>query len=214
MFVDRQQAGEALSKSLAQFRGDDPPVVLGLPRGGVVVAAPIARSLTAPLDILIVSKLRAPQQPELAVGAVTLHNDQHHVILNHRVIESVEVNDDYLQREINAQVDEIRRRRLLYRGDRSPVPLRGRTVIVVDDGIATGATMRAAMQLVRMAEPSRLVLAVPVAPATTIESLRREVDEVVCLHAPWNFTAVGAFYERFDQVTDEEVIDLLKQHAE
>jgi putative phosphoribosyl transferase len=214
MFVDREHAGEMLSKSLAHFQGrHPPPVVLGLPRGGVVVAAVIARSLQAPLDVLLVRKLGAPQQPELAIAALTLHDDQPHVILNHRVIEAVGVDESYLANETSVQVDEIRRRRWLYRGERPPVALAGRTVIVVDDGIATGATVRAALQLVRKAEPARLILAVPVAPAQAIDELRREVDELICLHAPWNFTAVGASYQHFDQTTDEEVIELLKSSA-
>ncbi len=192
-------------------RGQD-PVVFGLPRGGVVVAAEVAEALRSPLDVLVVRKLGAPHQPELAIGAVT-DGDQPQRILNEALIRRLAVDQSYIDAQIAAQLDEVRRRQRLYRRDRPPVPVRGRTVIVVDDGIATGATVRAGIAGLRRSEPRHLVLAVPVAPPETVESLRGEVDELVCLYTPAMFTAVGTLYLDFRQTSDEEVVALLEAGA-
>ena len=209
MFENRQEAGRQLGQRLLHLI-DERPVVLGLPRGGVVVAAEVALALDAPLDVLVVRKLGAPHQPELAIGAVT-NGDQPQRILNDRVIAAVGVSDDYLQRETAAQLDEVKRRQALYRGGRSAVTTAGRTVIVVDDGIATGATVRAGIRSLRHTKVKQIVLAVPVAPPQTAELLRAEVDEMVCLATPHTFAAVGAFYQDFSQTTDAAVIAALEQ---
>ncbi len=212
MFENRQEAGRQLGQRLLHLI-DERPVVLGLPRGGVVVAAEVALALDAPLDGLVVRKLGAPQQPELAIGAVT-DGDHPQRILNDQVIALVGVSDEYLQRETAAQLDEVKRRQALYRGGRSAVTIREQTVIVVDDGIATGATVRAGIRSLRQTKVKQIVLAVPVAPPQTAELLRAEVDELICLATPDTFAAVGAFYQDFRQTTDAAVIQVLERsHA-
>jgi putative phosphoribosyl transferase len=211
MFANRQEAGRELAARLAHLRGES-PVVLGLPRGGVVVAAEIARSLGAPLDVLVVRKIPAPNQPELALGAVT-DGAEPRTVLNHQIVAALHVPSQYLERAIVVQLDEVRRRQALYREGRSPPALTGHTLIVADDGIATGATVAAGLEALRQARPSRLVLAVPVGPPETLERLRASVDELVCLAAPPHFAAVGAFYEDFRQTSDAEVVALLRELA-
>ncbi|MCH8150993.1 MAG: phosphoribosyltransferase [Planctomycetes bacterium] len=214
MFTNREEAGRQLAQRLLHVKDEhaDGVVVLGLPRGGVVVAAEIARVLDAPLDVLVVRKLGAPGQPELAIGAVT-NGEQPQQVLNQQVIHMLGVSEAYLQEEIGRQLVEVRRRQELYRGGRPAVRLEGRTVIVADDGIATGATVRAGVQALRRSALGRIVLTVPVAPPEVAESLRTEVDQLVCLHTPSAFGAVGAFYADFFQTSDAEVIALLEQAA-
>ena len=210
MFTNREEAGLQLAQRLLHLRAQEPddPVVLGLPRGGVVIAALIAEALDAPLDVLVVRKLGAPGQPELALGAVT-DGDRPQHIFNQRLIRTLRVGEEYLGTEIEQQLAEVRRRQTLYRSGRAGEPVAGRWVIVADDGIATGATVRAGIQALRQGDVRRMVLAVPVAPAETAQALGAEVDDFVCLEAPVVFTAVGAFYEDFRQTTDDEVIALL-----
>jgi len=207
IFQDRKEAGEKLADALRRFQSSG-PVVLALPRGGVPVAFEIARALGAPLDLVLVRKIGAPGHRELAAAAV-VDGENPEVVVNQDVVDELRISDAYLQQEAKREIEEIERRRKAYLGGRERVPLEGRTVIVVDDGIATGATMRAALRGVRRAKPGRLVLAVPVAPPDTVESLRAEVDEVVCLDTPVWFGAIGAFYEDFDQLSDEDVRELL-----
>jgi len=207
-FADRREAGRKLAEALGRYR-DAHPVVLGVPRGGVPVACEVARHLAAPLDLVIVRKLGAPEQPELAIGAL-VDGDHPEEVLNPDVIALARVPRGYVEREAARQLVEIRRREALYRPGSAPLQLRGRTVIVVDDGIATGASIRAALRAVRRAAPERLVLAVPVAPPDTVASLRAEVDDLVCLHSPEDFYAVGQFYDDFSQTTDDDVVRLLK----
>lgn len=209
LFQDRQDAGRQLAQRLVHLKDQQPsPLVLGLPRGGVVVAAEIARELHAPLDVLVVRKLGAPFQPELALGAVT-DGEQPRYVLNSDLVSGLGVDDDYLRHEIAQQFEEVKRRQEFYRRGRAAGPIKGRTIIVVDDGIATGATVRAGIAALRQNQPARVILAVPVAPPETVETLKGDVDEVVCLQAPPNFTAVGRFYVNFEQTTDEEVIAAL-----
>ena len=213
LFRDRQDAGRQLAARLMHLRDlQPPPVVLGLPRGGVVVAAEIARALNAPLDVLVVRKLGAPHQPELAIGAVT-DGEAPQYVLNKDLVQALDVDEEFLKYEIAQQFREVKRRQDLYRHGRPAVPVEGRTVIVVDDGIATGATVRAGIAALRNKNPQRIILAVPVAAADSLAVLAEEVDEVVCLAAPQNFVAVGRFYDNFDQTTDEEVIELLDEAA-
>ena len=212
MFRDRRDAGRQLALRLAHLKDSvPPPVVLGLPRGGVVVAAEIARELNAPLDVLVVRKLGAPNQPELAIGAVT--NGEHpQTVFNHDLLDLIHVEKDYLDAEIQRQLVEVRRRQNEYRMGCPAVKLDGRVVIVVDDGIATGATIKAGLTALRQSLAARLILAVPVAPPETLRELSTLVDEMICLSAPPNFVAVGRYYENFEQTTDDEVVALL-QHA-
>ena len=166
-------------------------------------------ALGAPLDVIVVRKLGAPGQPELGIGAV-VDGDHPRAIFNQDIVEHLGVSDEYIEAEIARQLKEVNRRESAYRGGRAKIPLAGKTVILVDDGIATGSSVRAALRGVRRQKPKRLVLAVPVAPAETIEALRSEADEIVCLETPEDFFAVGQFYRDFHQVTDDEVEAILQ----
>lgn len=208
---DRTQAGTQLAAELLRFKEQD-PVVLALPRGGVPVGFEVARALGAPLDLILVRKIGAPFQRELAVAAV-VDGERMELVINEDILAALGLSEDDVRELAKHEVEEIERRRQVYLGGRERVSVRGRTVLVVDDGIATGATMRAALRAVRRREPSRLVLAVPVAPPETVDLLRREVDEVVCLATPSPFGAIGQFYVDFRQVGDDEVRDLLERSA-
>jgi predicted phosphoribosyltransferase len=206
-FTNRTDAGIALAAALSRYRDRD-PVVLALPRGGVPVAAEIARALDAPLDLVIVRKIGVPFQPELAMGAV-VDGETPIVVRNEDVINLSGVGESEFQAVCRDELAEIERRRRRYLGGRQPVVIAGRTAIVVDDGIATGATVRAALRATRLRKPRQLVLATPVAPADTIRELRSEADEVVCLEEHEFFGSIGAYYADFRQVGDDEVIALL-----
>jgi putative phosphoribosyl transferase len=188
------------------------PVVLALPRGGVPVAAEIATTLEAPLDIVLVRKIGVPFQPELAVAAV-VDGDEPEVVVNEDVAKLADITQDYIDAAAKQELQEIERRRKAYLQGRARVPLEGRTVILVDDGIATGASIRAALKALRRKAPKVLILAVPVAPSETIEELRSEVEEIVCLHMPEPFLAIGIHYVDFHQISDDEVIRLLAEHS-
>ncbi len=207
LFRDRREAGEQLAAALQVYR-ERRPSVLAIPRGGVVVGYAVAAALDAPLDVVVPRKLRAPGNPELAIGAVAYDGT---VYLDEALVGTLRVADDYLRDEIAQQTGEVLRRMHLYRGDRPPPDLSGRTAVVVDDGMATGATMIAALRAVRAMRPDRVVAGIPVAPPDSTERLRGEADDVVCLHAPPIFYAVGQFYDDFAQTTDEEVTALLRQ---
>jgi putative phosphoribosyl transferase len=206
-FKNREEAGERLAAALGRLRDAD-VVVFALPRGGVPVAAPIARALCAPLDLALVRKIGAPHQPELAMGAVA-DSGTPIVVRNEDVIELLDVGEARFERVCARECAEIARRRELYLGTRRRADAKGRIAIVVDDGVATGATTRAALQAVRALEPARLILAVPVAPAEALGALRGEADEIVCLEIHDLFRGVGGYYADFHQVEDEEVIALL-----
>jgi putative phosphoribosyl transferase len=209
IFADRTEAGRLLAERLLHLRPEQ-PVVLALPRGGVPVGFEIARVLVAPLDLVLVRKLGAPFQEELAVGAVS---DGEHVelVTDPELIATLGVTQDYLETAKATALHEIERRRRAWMGDRQPVSVAGRTAIVVDDGIATGATMQVALRATRLRRPAHLVLAVPVAPKDTLRKLRPEVDEIVCLETPRRFMAVGQYYDAFPQLRDDEVTALLEQ---
>lgn len=211
-FADRKAAGRALAQALASMHFDHPPVVLALPRGGVPVAAEVARRLAAPLDLLLVRKIGAPWQPELALAAV-VEGDPPVLVLDDEVQGVARLGPRELAQARDDALLEIERRRRLYLQGRGALPLAGRTAIVVDDGIATGTTVRAALRGVRQRGPARLVLAVPVAPVDTVAGLRAEVDSLVCLHTPAHFRAVGAHYLDFHQVGDDEVLATLRRAA-
>jgi putative phosphoribosyl transferase len=211
-FSDRAEAGRRLAEPLQRFK-DEHPVVLALPRGGVPVAYEVAKALEAPLDLVLVRKIGAPFQPELAIGAV-VDGERPELVINRDVVDEYRIPESYLESERQRQLEEIERRRQLYLAGRRRAPVRDRTAIVIDDGIATGATMEAALHATRRAGPKRLVLAVPVAPPDTLERLRPEVDEVVCLMVPAFLGAIGSFYRDFRQLDDDEVIELLQQAAQ
>jgi putative phosphoribosyl transferase len=208
-FHDRRDAGRRLAEAVRSYAGAD-TVVLALPRGGVPVAAEVARALDAPMDVLLVRKIGAPGHEEFALGAVIDGADPQ-LVLNEDVIKYVRPPAGYIEAAQKRQLAEIERRRKLYRDDEPALELNGRTVIVVDDGIATGATIRAALRGLRRTRPRRLVLAVPVAPSDAVASLAAECDEVVCLSTPADFRAVGLHYEDFEQTSDEEVVSLLAE---
>ena len=209
MFADRRTAGRQLAERLHHLRQDE-PLVLALPRGGVPVGFEVARELDAPLDVLLVRKIGVPWQPELALGAVVDGADPQ-VLINEGLASALAVARSYITSETARQLTEIERRRRVYLGDKPPPALSGRTIIIVDDGIATGSTARAALRAVRKAGARRIVLTVPVAPEDTIEQLRAEVDDIVCLSSPSPFIAVGAHYSEFPQLADVDVIALLEE---
>jgi putative phosphoribosyl transferase len=211
MFQDRREAGKALGGELASLKGTPNLIVLGIPRGGVVVGRQIADALNAPLDVYITRKIGAPHNPELAIGAVASDGT---LLIDHQLAKRLGVSQSYIDQESARQTQEISRRLAEYRGDRPSPDLAGKVVILVDDGVATGATILATIRAIKSQEPLRLILAVPVGPRESIETLRQEVDQLYCLHAPEIFWAVGAFYNVFDQTSDEEVKALLKVGAE
>jgi putative phosphoribosyl transferase len=208
-FADRSEAGRHLAERLGR-RESERAVVLALPRGGVPVAYEVARALAAPLDLVLVRKIGAPFQAELAIGAV-VDGEHPELVVNRDLIGACGIPESYLESERRRQLEEIERRRARYLAGRARAPVQGRTAIVVDDGIATGATMAAALRATRRRRPGRLVLAVPVAPPDTIERLRPLVDEVVCLLTPASLGAIGSFYRDFRQLDDEEVVALLER---
>ncbi|HSQ73676.1 MAG TPA: phosphoribosyltransferase [Rubrivivax sp.] len=211
-FTDRAEAGRALAERLVAMAIAPPIVVLALPRGGVPVAAEVARALGAPLDLLLVRKIGSPWQPELAVAAV-VDGDPPDLVVDELTSRLSGVDRDYIDRQARKELQEIRRRRQLYLSGRVPVPVAGATVIVVDDGVATGTTVRAALKALQRRHPGRVVLAVPVAPSDTVAELQHEADEVVCLSQPEPFHAIGLHYVDFHQVPDSEVLAALAAAA-
>jgi putative phosphoribosyl transferase len=206
-FEDRGDAGRRLADKLLHLK-DQQPIVLALPRGGVAVGFEIARALDAPLDIVLVRKIGVPWQPELALGAVA-DGASPETFIDRHLATSLDVPDSYIEEETARQLEEVERRRKSYCEGRPALGVAGRTAIVVDDGIATGATMRVALRALRRRCPARLVLAVPVAPPDTLAALREEVDEAVCLQTPIGLGAIGFYYRDFHQMSDAEVTDLL-----
>lgn len=205
-FRDRADAGRRLAASLARYAGRDDVVVLALPRGGVPVAFEVARALGAPLDVFLVRKLGVPGHEELAMGAIASGGTR---VLNEEIVQTLGIPDRVIEVVAAREQQELARRERAYRGHRPAVDVQGRTVILIDDGLATGASMRAAAAALRRAGPQRLVVAVPLAAAETCEALRDEVDEVVCAWTPEPFHAVGFWYDDFSQTPDEEVRELL-----
>jgi len=209
-FRNRKDAGERLAKKLMRHAGKPDVLVLGLPRGGVVVAYEVAHALGAPLDAFLVRKLGVPGHEELAMGAVASGGVR---VLNPDVLRSAGISDAELEEATARELREIARRESALRGGRPAPDARGKTVIIVDDGLATGATMRAAVQALRSLGPERIIVAVPTAPPDTVAELQPEVDQVVCLLTPWPFFAVGGSYYDFAQTSDAEVRDLLGRAA-
>jgi putative phosphoribosyl transferase len=205
LFADRIEAGRLLGSALLDVVGRD-AIVLAIPRGGVVVGFEIAQALGVPLDVIIPRKIGAPHNPELAIGAMT---EDGTIFLDEELTKHLRVSGDYIRKESEKQRLEIERRLRLYRGAAPYPSLKNREVIIVDDGIATGSTMKAALASVRKRGAKTVVIAIPVGPPSTIKELEKEADRVVCLHTPESFYAIGQFYEDFTQTGDEEVIKLL-----
>lgn len=206
LFHDRKEAGKKLLEKLSHYRDDPNALVLALPRGGVVTAFEIAMGLHLPLDIVVPRKIGAPGNPELAIGAIT---EDGQGILQSEIIEAYGISPEYISKAIEIEKKEARRRLELYRGDLPPLDLTDKNVLLVDDGIATAATMRAAIASVKAKHPLKVIVAAPVAAPDALEKIHQEADEVVVLDAPFLFMAVSQFYERFPQTTDEEVITLM-----
>ncbi len=206
IFSNRVEAGRKLAEQLQHLRNRQDLLVLGIPRGGVVLAAEIVKNIGGLLDIVLTRKLGAPYNPELAIGAVA---ESGKLYLNNELISSLRVNSTYIKQVMKEQLDEIQARRQRYRQVLKKAGLEGKTVILTDDGIATGATMLASVWAARAEKPKRIIVAVPVSPPETLSRLAAEADEVVCLSAPSAFSAVGQFYREFEQVSDNEVLEIL-----
>ena len=206
-FDDRRDAGRRLARNLSRYR-EERPVVFALPRGGVPVAYEISRALGAPLDVFVSRKLGAPGQPELGIGAVAAGDVR---VLNEDIVRRLGIPDDYVQEITAHETAEVERRLRYFRGERPEPEVVGRTAILVDDGLATGVTARAAIEALRLRRPERLVLAAPVCAAQTAELFRPEVDELVCLESPYDLGAIGFWYRNFEQTSDEEVVELLER---
>jgi predicted phosphoribosyltransferase len=208
-YANRRHAGEVLAGRLRDFAGREDVVVLGLPRGGIPVAFEVARALKAPLDVFVVRKLGLPGHPELAMGAIASGGVR---VLNEDLLRQLPVPASAIDAVARAEQAELERRERMFRGTRLAVPLEGRIVILVDDGLATGSTMRAAVLAIRRVRPAQIVVAVPVGARETCQALTHVADDVVCAWMPEPFTAVGAWYDNFEQTTDEEVRHLLAPH--
>jgi putative phosphoribosyl transferase len=215
LFADRIDAGQRLGATLQNFIeqqcAGEQIVVLALPRGGVPVGYYAAKALDAPLDVFVVRKLGAPKQPELAMGAIASGGVR---VINQEVVRALHVTPEQIEDTAESETRELERREHAYRGDRAPTDVTGRCVLLVDDGVATGYTMRAAVEALRQLHPKQIIVAVPVAAKDTCEELKRHADAVVCLFTPFDFVAVGQWYRRFDQTSDEEVRQLLERAAE
>ena len=210
MFKDRKDAGVQLALRLKDYRDREGVIVLALPRGGVVTGYEVASYLNCPLDVIIIRKLGFPGEPELAIGAIS---ETGVIVLNESIIPTG-VSGKYIESEISRQKAEIERRVNLYRKGESLPDLKGKTVVLVDDGVATGATMKAAISTLKVEGLERLVVALPVAPPETAEELRQMVDELICLETPYGFMAVGSYYQDFTQVSDKEVVEILEKAKE
>lgn len=211
IFENRVQAGQQLAKKLGAYAGRTDVVVLGIPRGGVPVAFEIARALRAPLDIFLSRKLGVPGQEELAFGALASGGVR---VLDRDLIRELNLSKEEIDRIAETVKKELERRERVYRGDRPPIKIEGKVTLLIDDGIATGSSMRAGIKALRQMKPSRLVVAVPVAPLHTCKRMKSEVDEFVCVYTPELFYAIGQFYEDFSQISDEEVTELLHRAAQ
>ena len=208
IFLDRAEAARKLAEKLEWLKKEE-PVVLAIPRGGVITGDVIANALGAKLDVVVPRKLGAPYNPELAIGAV-MHDGS--LFLNTEIIDMLNVPKGYIDAEVNAQIEEIERRLMRFRGGKK-YELQGKTILLVDDGIATGATMFAAVQWIKKQKPKKLIIAVPVGPVETIDRLKQVADEVIVLLSPLLFGAVGQFYQDFTQVSDDQVQEIMRKHG-
>jgi len=207
VFKNREEAGKKLATKLSGFKNAKNLIILGIPRGGIITGKQLAQSLNCPLDIIVTKKIGAPGNPELAIGAVGAIGEP---VINEELAHKVGADEKYLQKEIASRQAEVKRRIKEYRGDKPPLNLRNKVVIITDDGVATGATMEAAVEVVRQEEPKKIVVAVPVTSRDSLKKLEEKADEVIYLDAPIMFFAVGQFYQEFGQVSDREVKELLR----
>jgi putative phosphoribosyl transferase len=210
LFSDRVEAGRVLASKLSKYKGRPETLILALPRGGIPVAFEVASALGLPVDVFVVRKLGVPGQEELAMGAIATGDVQ---VINYAVVDEFRIGQSTIDAVAQKEREELQRRETLYRGDRSPRTIQGKTVILIDDGIATGSTMRAAIAALRQIGPESIIVAVPVAAADTCRELSAEADEVICADTPTTFFAISQFYRKFEQTTDEEVRDLLARAA-
>jgi putative phosphoribosyl transferase len=208
IFQDRTDAGRHLAERLAFLKNEKDVIVLGIPRGGVVVAAEVALALNAPLDVFLAHKLGAPSNPELAIGAITSSGE---ILVDDLLVRELRISQKDIEREAEYQRKEIERRLVVYRRDRLPLDVKNKTFVLIDDGIATGSTVLASLRALRQQNPARLILAIPVGPADTMDRLACECDQVIVVSTPEPFYAVGRFYERFEQTSDDEVVELLAE---
>ncbi len=211
IYQDRRHGGKLLANALKRYADGEDVVVLALPRGGVPVAFEVATALGAPLDVFVVRKLGVPGFPELAMGAIATGGA---IVLNREVVDGLQIPEEMIDAVVQAERRELERREREYRGDRPPLDVTGRTVILIDDGLATGARMRAAIAALRQRGPKRIVVGVPITAPETCEEVGREVDDIVCAATPESFQAVGLWYRDFSQTSDEEVRRLLQQAAQ
>ena len=210
-FVNRAEAGKQLAERVCRYQDRKDIIVLGLPRGGVVVAFEISRRIRAPLDVFLVRKLGCPGHEELAMGAIASGGIK---VMNDNVLMALHVSPEAIQQVVAKEERELQRRENVYRRGRTLIPLHEKTVILVDDGLATGATMRAAIEALKASRPQAILVAVPTAPPDTVETIEKQVDEVVCLMTPEVFSSIGQWYDDFSQTTDEEVCELLDESRE
>jgi Predicted phosphoribosyltransferases len=209
-FADRAEAGRVLASKLTKYKGCSDALILALPRGGIPVAFEVAAALGLPVDVFVVRKLGVPGQEELAMGAIATGDVQ---VINYGVVQELRIGPATIEAVAQKEREELQRRERLYRGERSPRTIQGKTIILIDDGIATGSTMRAAIAALRQIGPTNIIVAAPVASADTCRELSAEADEVICAETPETFFAISQFYRKFDQTTDEEVRDLLARGA-
>lgn len=210
IFKNREEAGKKLAAKLKDWQKKKELIVLAIPRGGLTVGKQLSQALNCPLDIIVTKKIGAPGNPELAIGAVGARGKP---VINQKLARQVDADKEYLEKEITSRQAEVERRIQEYRGDKPAPNLKDKIVIITDDGIATGATMEAAVEVVRQEEPKKIIVAVPVTARDSLKKLEEKADEVVYLDAPLMFFAVGQFYQEFGQVSDEEVINILKNKS-
>ncbi|MCK4265217.1 phosphoribosyltransferase [Candidatus Babeliales bacterium] len=206
LFKNRKDAGIKLVRKLNNYKNNKDVLVIGLPRGGVIVAYEVAKNLNAKLDIIVVRKIGAPFRPELAIGAITQDGE---LILDNELFQSLGVKKEYLDQQVEIEKKEAQRRLNLYRKNRSPLQLKDKIIILVDDGIATGSSILVAIKSIKSKQPQKIIVAVPVAPPDIFKKIEKEIDEFICLEIPSCFDAVGSFYGTFPQTEDEEVIEVL-----
>ncbi len=208
-FKDRRDAGKKLAKKLISFKGSRDAVILGLPRGGVIIADEAAKELGLPLDLIIARKIGAPGNEEFAIGAITETGDQ---ILDENTVEMFVIPKHYIEKTVKKELAEAKRRAKAYRGGKKPADLNGKTAIIIDDGIATGMTMKAAIRSARKKGAKKIIAAVPIAAPDSANEIKRYADETVFLHEPYYFSSVGSFYNRFEQTSDKQVINIMKRY--
>ncbi|MBD3231524.1 phosphoribosyltransferase [Candidatus Dependentiae bacterium] len=207
MFKNREEAAKELATKLKDYKNKSNTIIIGLPRGGIPIAAIISKEFNIPFDIVVTKKLKDPINSELAFGAITQDGTP---ILDYKIIQMYQIKQDYIQKEIKNEFQEIQRRLKKYRKNKPPLNVKNKIVIIVDDGIATGATMKAAIETIRKQSPSKIIIAIPVAPTEVIDELKNKVDKIICIKQSANFFAVGQFYKQFPQLEDVEILKILK----